>query len=80
MLVDRPFLMHNFCAVINGEAVAFWEDQSKASLALIMALIVLDQEEPKMPQAAGCVHLFAREQGTTLLDTKAAISFCVPIC
>lgn len=80
MLVDRPLLMHNFCTVINGEAVAFWGDQSKASLALIMALIALDQKEPKMPQAAGCVRLFAREQGTTLLDTKAVISFCVPIC
>lgn len=79
MLVDRPFLMHNFCTVINGEAVVFW-GQSKASLALIMALIALDQKEPKMPQAAGCVRLFAREQGTTLLDTKALISFCVPIC
>lgn len=50
--------MHNFCAVMNGGAVAFWEDQSKESLALIMALTALDQEEPNMSRPAGCVHVF----------------------
>lgn len=48
MLVDRLFLMHNFCTVMNGEATAFWDDQSQANLALIAALTALDQEEPAM--------------------------------
>lgn len=37
----------------------FWEDQSEASLALIMALIALDQEEHNMSPLAGCSHAFA---------------------
>lgn len=59
MLADRQFFMHNFCAVMNGRAVVFWEDQSEASLALIMALIALDQEEHNMSPLAGCSHAFA---------------------
>lgn len=63
MLVDWQFLMHNFCAVMNGGAVAFWEDQSEANLALIMALTALDQEEPNMSWPAGCVHVFVWKTG-----------------
>lgn len=48
---------------MNGEAVAFWEDESKASLALIMALTALDQEEPNMSRLEGCVHVFAWRTG-----------------
>lgn len=38
---------------------AFWEDQSKASLALITALSVPDQDQPNMSRLAGHVHVFA---------------------
>lgn len=52
---------------MNGGAVAFWWDQSEASLALIMVLTALDQQEPNMSQPAGCVHVFAWKPGIILL-------------
>lgn len=55
---------------MNGGAVAFWEDQSKASLALIMALAALDQEEPNMSRPAGCVHVFAWRTGDYALRCR----------
>lgn len=57
MLVDWQFLMHNFCTVMNGEAVAFWEDQSEVSLALIMALAALGPGRTKHV-TTGTVHAF----------------------
>ncbi len=70
MLADWQFLMHNFWAVMNGGATALWEDQSKASLALIMALTALDQEEPNMSRPAGCVHVFAWKTGDYVLRCR----------
>lgn len=90
MLTDRQVPMHTFWAVMNG-AGRFGKIKAKPSLALIMALKALDQEESNMSWPAGTracfwmgnrgIMLFHADVKSWLSMLRAFVMFCVkPLC